>query len=147
MVEQIETRAQVEVLTGVRFSEPWMDAEFCRAIARVPPWRLAARHQERGLFRHALRSHVPDSVRLRPDKAAISPALERMTRAAGGEALLANLLEARRLAKRGLVNPHELSRVLRAFFARGPADHRGGTWTTLWAIAAAEAFLAREDRA
>ena len=141
LLEQVDTRVQVEILSGVRFSEPWMDPTFCRTIARIPGWRLAARGRERGLFRHALRGHLPDSVRLRPDKATMEPALDRMLAAAGGESSFAGLLDAPRLVQRGYVDAGKLARVTSAFFSRGPSDNGGDTWTTLWSVAAAEAFL------
>jgi asparagine synthetase B (glutamine-hydrolysing) len=146
MLEQIETRAQVEHLAGVRFSEPWMDAEFCRTVARVPPWRLWAGHRDRGLFRHALRGRIPDRVRLRPDKAMMEPALDRMLAAAGGEGAFGDLLEARRLVAHGFVDRAALDKVIQPFFARRPEEDGGDTWTTLWSVAAAEAFLASHDR-
>ncbi len=145
MIEQVDTRAQAELLLGVRLSEPWMDAQFCRTVARIPPWRLAAGNRDRGLFRHALRGHLPDPVRLRSDKAAMEPALDRMLLAAGGAPAFSGLLDGRRLVARRLVDPDALAAVRTAFFRRRPGEVIDDSWTTLWAVAVAERFLASTE--
>jgi hypothetical protein len=150
MLEQIDTRAQLELMTGVGFVEPWMDAEFVGTLARLPGWRLAHGDRERGLFRHALRGHVPDSVRLRPDKAHIEPAFDRMLAAAGGRAAFAGLLGVRRLVALGLVDAGRFASCEERFFASRTGviatpdslDDEEASWMYMWNVYAAEASCA-----
>ena len=93
-------------------------------------------------------------MRLRPDKAHIDPALDRMLIAAGGREALGELAQARRLVALGLVEAAAWAACRDRFFAR--RDHGriveddrdlDADWTAMWNVCAAEATCAAADDA
>ncbi len=137
LVEVATLRTQFESASGLRRVDPFLDEALVAFTCRIAPAAFLMGHRLRGLFREAARGLVPDSVRLRTDKAAFEPAQARMVEAAGGFGALEPLARAARAADLGLVEP----RVFRAewdAFVRDPIDH---DWLAVWPTLAVEAFL------
>ncbi len=135
-----ESRQDVEALTGVPRSDPWMDGPLVAALARLPVSTLESCGLHRGLYRRALAGRIPESVRTRLDKGAADPFIATMMEAAGGFELLAPYMDFGALADTGIVEPRALASWIAAirgvprFFASKP-------FLTLWRLVAAEAFL------
>lgn len=130
------------VAAGVRRVDPYLDRTLIATIARLPADWLLHGDVRRGLLRLAMTSALPDSVRLREDKARFEPALVRFVTAAGGLASLRPLASATHLARHGLVEPSAFSDAFADFVA---APHEGEAWTTLWPALCLEAFLRDRD--
>ncbi len=65
---QLEYALPAQAASGVRRVDPLLDAELVRFLASLPPKLLQDGALHRGLWRRALRGHVPDFVRLRRTK-------------------------------------------------------------------------------
>jgi asparagine synthase (glutamine-hydrolysing) len=130
------TRAQLEVASGCTFRAPIFDVPLGRTIASIPTISLWQGNMHRGLFRRAMAGLLPDSVRFRPDKAYLDPALRDMVASAGGFAALDDLADVPALADLGLVEPA----VFRCEFQRVVGgDERA--WLSVWAVLATEACV------
>jgi asparagine synthase (glutamine-hydrolysing) len=132
-----DARDQVELRTGCRHAEPFLSEDLVEFVAGIPPSFFFHGRLRRGLFREAIRGLVPESLRLREDKASASPALAEMFMSARDD--LNPWLPMQGLGARGLVNPDRF----RACFdglARTRAD--GATWARLWPALSLEALLA-----
>lgn len=131
-----------EVAAGIRRVDPYLDAEVIATVGSFPPSWLLHGGVRRGLFREAMRGWLPETTRLRDDKACFEPALEAMLAARKGKALDA-LTTGDHLAARGIVDRARFATAARSFLARPSADPT--SWSTLWPALAVEAFLrARE---
>lgn len=137
LVEVATLRAQFAVATGLRRVDPFLDDALARFTCRIDPPALLTGNRLRGLFREAARGLVPDSVRLRGDKAAFEPAQVAMVEAAGGFGALESLARGGRAAALGLIEPAAF-RDEWAAFVRDPVDH---DWLAVWPVLAVEAFL------
>lgn len=134
-------RVQFEAASALRRVDPFLDPEVLAFVARLPPLTLLHGNQLRGLFRECARDLVPDSVRLRTDKAAFEPAQTEMVRAAGGFETLRSLASVTRAADLGLVEPAVFQPAFDAL-ARDPEGGLApGDWLGVWPILAVEAFL------
>jgi asparagine synthase (glutamine-hydrolysing) len=133
-------RGQEEAVLGCLRRDPFLDEDFMRIVASLPPLALMHDHFRRGLLRHALRGLVPNDVRKRGTKAIMEPALGETVTAAGGFGVLGHLADARMLGDLGIAEP---GRFRRAFdeLARNPDR---GPWAAIWPALAAEDFLRRE---
>jgi asparagine synthase (glutamine-hydrolysing) len=132
-----DARDQVEVRTGCRHAEPYLTEELVEFVAGIPPSFFFHGRFRRGLFREAIRGLVPESLRLRGDKASAGPALAEMFMLARGA--MSRWLPMQGLGGRGLVDPAQF----RACFdglARMETD--GAAWARLWPAFAGEALLA-----
>jgi hypothetical protein len=112
------------------------------AVASIPPEQMFLGDRSRGLFRHALDGLVPDSVRWRPDKASMEPALEQMFASIGGFDALGSLLTMEATADLGLVEPIPFREALERLVT-GRASARG--WPQQWGMLAVEAFVRSLD--
>ena len=130
-------RAHEEIVVGHTRREPYLDDEFLRFAATLPPLSLLHGDFHRGLLRQAMRDLLPEDVRLRVSKGFLVPALVEMVDAAGGLGALAHLTDVRALANLGLVEPrvfqHHLDDLVRRPFE--------APWRPLWAVLSTEAFL------
>jgi asparagine synthase (glutamine-hydrolysing) len=142
MTEGRDQRGQLEIAMNCDCADPLFDDDLGEWVAATPPELLFHGGQRRGLFRHALRGLVPDSVRLRDDKSRFELALTRQVAALGGFESLRPLAEARTLGDLGLVEP---GRVLEDFDALARSPENGRLWTVVWPILTVEAFAAQYE--
>jgi asparagine synthase (glutamine-hydrolysing) len=142
MTEGRDQRAQLEIAMGCDCADPFFDDDLGEWVAMTPPELLFHGGLKRGLFRHAMRGLVPDSVRLRPDKSRFEPALTRQVAALGGFGALRPLAEARTLGDLGLVEPRA---SLANFDALARSPKNGRLWTMMWPVLAVEAFAAQHE--
>lgn len=145
--EVAEARAQIEQETGCARLEPFQDDELVALVASFSTELLMHGGRHRGLLRHALRGRVPDSVRLRRDKAWFEVALAEAAAAGGGLASLGDLSRFRRLDEAGIVR----AAALREDYDRlcgGSAGDKGlgAAWSFVSLALAAEKFLACAER-
>jgi asparagine synthase (glutamine-hydrolysing) len=143
LCDYVGMRGQLEASTGVQWLDPLLDDELVEFLASVPPLMLEHDDLNRGLYRLALRGVVPESVRLRPDKADFEQAFGETAEAAGGIASLGDLFDLRALARGGIVDA-TASRKLFDQIERAPfAIESGLAWTYGWNLLAGEAFMRR----
>ncbi len=131
-------RGHVEARLGCDRLDPYLDPQFVAFMASIPPDTLFHGQRTRGLFSLAMRGLVPDSVRLRSDKASFEPAIDEMVTGMGGLSAFESLLSMEATADLGLINP----RLFRAAFeaqVRGEASRFG--WIDVWPPVAIEAFV------
>ncbi len=138
--ERFDVMGQMEVAGGIPTIGPYEDPRFIEFVLTIPPEQLFFGHRNRGLFRAAMQGLVPDSVRLRPDKASMEGALEQMFVAIGGFGSLGTLLTMEATADLGLVEPAPF-RAAMAELVAGRAHGRG--WPQQWSMLAVEAFVRR----
>lgn len=144
-------RAQLACASGIPRRDPLLDPSLLEFVASVPPHHLFLGERMRGLFRESVRGLVPDSVRLRTDKASFETAQAEMIESAGGFAAFADLARVERSAALGLVEPSRFSRSFERLAlahassrARSGADAElvpGADWLGIWPVLAVEAFL------
>jgi len=132
-----ELRGQLESLTGMVRTNPLMDDELLTTVASFPQHTLFFGDRQRGLFRYAMRQILPDSLRLRPDKARMEPGIAEMVGQSDLNALR-SLAQMKRLADLGLVEPKAYRRHFETVLFDG-----GGhpDWLVIWPALAVEAFL------
>jgi asparagine synthase (glutamine-hydrolysing) len=137
-LEYSEARAQLELAGGCPLADPFLDERVVDFMASLRPDLPFCGHWTRGLFRQAVRGWIPESVRLRTDKASFAGASRELLEAPGGLAALEPLLRATALADLGIVEPRP--------FAECVANLRQATlddsfWFEIWPVLAAEAFV------
>lgn len=136
-------RHQEQVGSGLERRDPFLDPELVATVTSLPPAWLLHCDSRRGLFREAVRGLLPESLRLRADKASFEPAFARFLASAGGCEVLRDLAGVPRLAALDLVEPRAFREAFDAF-ARHPDDG----WGDVWPAITVEAFLqGREGRA
>jgi hypothetical protein len=105
-----------------------------------------------GLYRRAMRGLIPESIRLRKDKAQGEPAHAEAILAARAEPTLRELSSLAALADAGLVEPGPFRPLFESWLSavrRGerttddPADE---SWHTVWQLLSVEAFLRAPGR-
>lgn len=134
-------RMQLESSAGIPLAEIFCDDQLVRFVAGIDPLDLLYGDQERGLYRLALRGEIPESVRLRTDKAGYLPAIVETIEAAGGVKRFADLATMRIAAQRGLVRAEEFGKEFAKLIAR--PDLSIHKWGELWPAFSVEAFLRR----
>jgi hypothetical protein len=143
------TRAwgQFASATGCAPVDVFRDPDFAAFMARIEPVTLLYGGRHRGLYREAMKGLVPDSVRLRPDKARPQPLVSAAVVASDARPLLESLFSLDRLSALGLINPEPLAgplaRWLRVVLRgeRDAADETDPWWEWVWPLLAVEAFL------
>ena len=105
-------RSQAEAIGDHVQRNPFLDDEFLRFVATLPPLALFQGGYRRGLLREAMRGLLPEDLRLRETKAHFEPALVELMAPHGGVRTVADLADVRMLADLGLVEP----RIFRAHF-------------------------------
>jgi hypothetical protein len=132
-----EARGQMEAASGLAQIDPLTDDEVVATVASVPQEALLHDEWPRGLLRHATRQILPESLRLRPDKARFEPAIVDMLEG-DGMAGLRELASMRLSAELGLVEPPIYRRHFEAVVAAGAESP---DWLAIWPALAVEAFL------
>jgi len=130
-------RAQLEALSGVLRVDPYLDAELAVFALSIPPRLLLGtgpREVRRGLLREALAGVLPDTVRLRPDKASFAPAHRALFAPPYLETLRPRV-SVGRLADLGIIEPRAFARAFASAAAGSAVDVR------LYSTLAVEAFL------
>jgi asparagine synthase (glutamine-hydrolysing) len=120
-------------------ADPYLDDEFLRAVATIPPLAFFEGNYSRSLQREAMRGLVPDEVRLRETKANVTQGLVDAMAPLGGFRVVEHLADVRMMADAGLVEPSKF----RARFdqlVRQPID---APWLDVWAVLSTEALLRR----
>jgi asparagine synthase (glutamine-hydrolysing) len=138
MMEGADGVGQTEAAWGIPYVMPYLDPRFIELVASLPPDQLFEGGRMRGLFRMAMRGLLPDSLRLRPDKAGFEPMLDEMFAAAGGVEGFRHLLKMEATADLGLVEPARFREVFMRV-AEGVPTARG--WLQVWPMLAVEAFV------
>lgn len=133
-----EATAQMELAGGCMRAHPLLDDDIVEFLASLRPELLFYGNWSRGLFRHAMRGLLPETLRLRTDKSRFHPALRDIVEAAGGFSTLEPLAKATALADLGLVEPR---RFRERFDELARAPSTGHLWVEIWLVLAAEAFL------
>lgn len=143
---------QIHSVTPAPVVDVFRDLEFVKFISRIDPLDRHYGCAFRGLYGLALQGLVPDSVRLRRDKAMGQPAVAEAIVHSQAEELLIDLSSLKRLAARELVEPSAFKPVFDAWLrcvrrgeraGRDPADE---SWHTVWQLLSVEAFLRKVER-
>ncbi|AKV00802.1 Asparagine synthetase [Labilithrix luteola] len=135
-------RHQQEVAADLERRDPYLDGELIEFVRGLPPYWLLTGGRRRGLFREAMRGVLPESVRLRDDKAGFEPALARFVSAIGGHQRLRPLADVRYLADLGIVRPRAFEDDFQAFVS---SLETSDAWSTVWPALAVESFLRSRD--
>jgi asparagine synthase (glutamine-hydrolysing) len=135
-----DTRAQMELVGGFLRADPLLDDEVVDFMASLAPEQLFHAGWVRGLYREALRGWVPESLRLRPDKADFEPALLELAGGETGLRSLAPLAGCRHLADLGLADPRKFQVRFERLMSQ-PME--GALWLEVLRVLSAEAFLER----
>ena len=131
-------RHQKEVVTGLSRRDPFLDVGLVRFVTALPPEWLVHGSIRRGLFREAIAGLVPESLRMRPNKAGFEEGFTRFVRGAGGFEAFRDLAFPTALADLGFVDPRAFARAYDEL-ARGPLDSYG--WGDVWPAIAVEGFV------
>jgi asparagine synthase (glutamine-hydrolysing) len=137
-VDYSDARGQTETACGLPWVDPYLDPTFVSFLATLPPEELFYGRRQRGLFREAMKGLLPESLRLRPDKASFETLGDEMFAAVGGLAAFAPLLTMEATADLGLVRPAPFRRTFERV-VRKEATRRG--WLEVWPMLAVECFL------
>jgi asparagine synthase (glutamine-hydrolysing) len=133
-----EGRGQCEARTGLMMIDPLLDDQLVSAVAGFPQDSLWFGNRERGLFRHAMRQRLPESLRLRPDKAAFDAEICQIVRSSDLKALRA-LASMKMCGDLGLVEPRKYARQFEIELERPQLG-----WSAIWPALTIEAFLRSE---
>jgi hypothetical protein len=137
MLDVADVRSQHEVAAGLPRLDPYLDGDFIRFVASLPAELLFHGDRIRGLYRHATVGLLPDSLRMREDKASFEPAADELLPEIERQAWFQNLLRMEALGDLGLVEP----RPFREAFARVRSGGGEGGWLEAWPALAVEAFV------
>jgi asparagine synthase (glutamine-hydrolysing) len=132
-----DDRGHSESRYGCDRTDPYLDPDFVRFVASLPPDLMFHGARTRGLLRHAMRGLLPESMRLRRDKASFEPAVDELV-AGMDRTALDSLLTMEATADLGLVNPAAFRAAFEAQ-RRGQASRCG--WLDVWPALAVEAFV------
>jgi asparagine synthase (glutamine-hydrolysing) len=137
MDEAADERGQHEVAVGLPRIDPYLDAELIEFMASVPADMLFQGNRMRGLYRQAMEGILPDSLRLRPDKASFEPAIDELFDSAARDPAFQDLIKMEALADLGMVEP----RRYREAVTRTMAGKSRRGWLEVWPALAVEAFV------
>jgi asparagine synthase (glutamine-hydrolysing) len=133
-----DARGQLETATGTPEVDPYLDSDLVRFVASIPPAAMFHGHRIRGLYRSAMKGSLPESLRMRSDKATFEPATRELYRGAKSSAGFAKLARMEALGDLGLVEPRAFQLAL-ARWENGP--HGAAPWDSLWGTIGVEAFV------
>jgi hypothetical protein len=128
------------------------DLALVRFVGALDPLQLSADHRFRGLYRRAMRGLIPESVRLRNDKAQGEPAHAEAILAARAEPTLRDLASLAALSDMGLVEPGPFRPLFESWLSavrrgeRTSGDSADESWHTVWQLLSVEAFLRAPGR-
>jgi hypothetical protein len=123
------------------------DPDLIELVAQIDPSLLTHGDIYRGLYRLAMRGVIPESVRMRPDKAFVQPAVAAAALAAGAEGDLLDLAPLKALAAEDLVEPAAFRPIFERWMRalrrgeRPDSDPADAQWYQVWQLLSAEAFL------
>jgi asparagine synthase (glutamine-hydrolysing) len=137
MDEAADERGQHEIAVGIPRLDPYLDAELIEFMLSVPARMLLHDHRMRGLYRQAMRGVLPESLRLRADKASFEPAISELFGGAAGNPAFQELLRMEALGDLGMVEP----RSYREALARTIAGKSRRGWLETWPALTVEAFV------
>jgi hypothetical protein len=138
---------QIASVTGTAPVDVFRDLELVRFIAQIDPVVLSHGHMFRGLFRLALKGILPESIRLRRDKAFGQPGIAEAAVGANAGEQLRDLSSLERVASLGLVDPEAFRRPFAAWLKtllrgeRLDSDPTDASWHRVWMLLSVEAFL------
>jgi asparagine synthase (glutamine-hydrolysing) len=135
-VDVADYRGQIEVASGCGRRDPLLDEEIVDFVGSLPAPLLFHGGYHRGLLRLAMRGLIPDSVRLRCDKASFTPAIQAIFRAPGRAEAVEPLASMTTLGELGLVEPEPFARA----FAASAKRLDGAGWMEFWPALAVEGF-------
>jgi asparagine synthase (glutamine-hydrolysing) len=127
---------------GVRDAHPLLDVDLVETVLGLAPEHMFDHTYDRPVLRQALSDHLPDSVRLRRDKAFFDPLLRDALLGPDRAAVDRVLRDARAL------EPVAAAAAVAALWAGGPDRHPHGPWrwsAEVWRAYAAETWLRRAD--
>lgn len=143
---------QYAAATGATTVDVFRDPDLVRFVAQIDPATLTAGGVYRGLQRLALKGLVPESIRLRRQKAFVEPFVAAAALTADATGLLADLASCEQLASLGLVDPDAFRtrfspwlRALRRGERSDPDPTDGAGWQEIWPALALERFLRQEN--
>jgi hypothetical protein len=140
---------QMSSATSSLTVDVFRNLELVRFISRLDPLILSHGHTFRGLYRLAMNGVIPDSIRLRPDKAAVEPAVAEAAVGANAFDMLNDLSSLTGLEALGLVDPRPLRSDLDDWLRlmrmgeRRHADPGDPSWSDKWRLLSVEAFVRR----
>jgi asparagine synthase (glutamine-hydrolysing) len=137
LVKVVDLRGQSERESGLGERCPYLDGRLVEFVASLPAESLFHRHDDRGLFREAMRGLLPESVRTRPDKASFEPMIRELASGAYASGALSKFVRMEALGDLGLVNPSAFQVAL----TKASAEGDGFAWGEAWPALCAEAFL------
>jgi hypothetical protein len=143
---------QLESVVPTPVFDVFRDLALVRFVGALDPLQLLADHRYRGLYRRAIRGLIPESTRLRNDKARGEPAHAEAILAANAEPTLRTLSSLTALADAGLVEPAPFRPLFESWLAavrcgeRTTEDPADESWHTVWQLLSVEAFLRAPGR-
>jgi asparagine synthase (glutamine-hydrolysing) len=132
-----DLRGQYEWASQLSERCPYLDARLVEFVASVPKEARIYRHDDRGLFREAMRGLLPESVRTRPDKASFEPVINEIASSVYASGALSRFARMEALGDLRLVDPP----AFRSALAKACAESDGRAWFHAWPALCAEAFL------
>ena len=143
---------QLESVVPTEVIDVFRDLSLVRFVGALDPVQLSVDHRYRGLYRRAMRGLIPESVRLRDDKAQGEPAHAEAILAAHAEPTLRSLSSLAALADAGLVEPGPFGPLFETWLSavgkgeRTTEDPADESWHTVWQLLSVEAFLRDQGR-
>jgi asparagine synthase (glutamine-hydrolysing) len=135
-----ETRGQIEAETNLAHAHPFLDDDVVEFVAGLAQTASFLGGQDRGLLRASARGILPESLRMRPDKARFEPAIAELI-AASDLVALRELSNMQMSADLGLVEPTHYQRHFESALRDGPHCTE---WPQIWPALAVEAFLRKQ---
>jgi asparagine synthetase B (glutamine-hydrolysing) len=140
LADAADYRGQFELAAGLTRLDPYLDANIVEFVASIPPNMMFHDRRIRGFFRLAMKGHLPDTVRLRPDKAWLDPAFVELYSMIRNNDEIAELSRMEALADLGLVNPAGVRKAL----ADAEAQQDVPAWLSV--LLGEEAFVREHSR-
>lgn len=141
LLDAADLRGQLEADTQLDHEDPYLDERLVRFVARIPPALMLHDDRLRGLLRLAYRDLLPETLRLRTDKARFEPAFREMFDAIGGLASFRDLATPTALGALGIVEPERFRAEFDGIVASDAIEEFCGV---CWPVLALEAFLRSE---
>jgi asparagine synthase (glutamine-hydrolysing) len=141
LVRVADLRGQSERKSQLVERCPYLDANVVEFVASIPREARLCGHDDRGLFREAMRGLLPESIRTRSDKAGFESMLNEVGSGAYATGALSRLVRMEALGDLRLVDPAAFQSAL----AKAVAEGDGFGWGDAWPALCAEAFLLDES--
>lgn len=142
------TWGQIAASTGAAVVDVYRDPDLLQFIAQIDPSAMTHSARFRGLYREAMRGLLPETIRMRRDKAWGEPFVAQAAISGQAIPLLESLASLQHLARTGLVVPEAFQQPFGAWLRSIRAGERaerhatdGPLWHQVWPALAIEAFL------